>query len=284
VDAASSPAGDGTPLPGVRPLATRLRESNLLAHAARVGLVGRAVFYLLLAALTIHLLVEPSNGQQANANGALTTVAGNPLGLGLVIAAAVGFGCFGFARLVGAVADRRQSRGRRLTTAGQGLTYFGMCAVTLRFVAGRGATGSEQSQQDATSSLLHLPAGRLLVGAIGLVVVAVCGWQLAVAARGHFADTLQTEQMSGEVRRLVRWTGRIGIPARALAILPVGVFLVVAALTADPTDAQGLDGYLSNLINDPGGKVLVALIAVGFTVFAVYTFFEARYRQVSSGG
>jgi hypothetical protein len=284
VGAAPTEAGDGALTPDVRSTAHKLRRSDLLAHAARIGLVGRGVFYLLLTALTVHLLVEPSSGRQANANGALATVARNPAGLALLVAAAIGFACFGLARIVGAVADRRQSRGRRLTTAGQGLTYFGMCAVTVRFVAGQGGTGSEQSQQTATSSLLHLPAGRLLVGAIGLVVLAVCSWQLVVAARGHFADTLQTEQMSGRLRRVVRWTGRIGIPARALTILPIGLFLVVAALTADPTDARGLDGYLSALIGHPAGKALVALIAAGFTVFALYTFFEARYRQVSSGG
>ena len=63
-------------------LLRRMRGNSLVKGAARAGLVGRGVFYLLLAVLAASLLLRPrGRGPQANANGALTQLATNPKGL-----------------------------------------------------------------------------------------------------------------------------------------------------------------------------------------------------------
>jgi hypothetical protein len=89
--------------------------------------------------------------------------------------------------------------------------------------------------------------------------------------------------MSRRVRWLTTLTGRIGIPARALAIAPIGVFLVVAAIRADPEQAKGLDAVLLQLTGSVIGRVLIILVATGFVIFAIYSLFEARYRELVSG-
>jgi hypothetical protein len=123
----------------------------------------------------------------------------------------------------------------------------------------------------------------VLLAAVGLVVLGMCAWQVVVAVQGHFADSLKDAEMSGRARRATLLTARIGIPARALAIAPVGVFLLVAAVRADPEQAKGLDALLLDASHNPVGRVLVVLAAAGFVVFAAYSLLEARYRQVSSG-
>lgn len=262
----------------------RLRGSSALKYAARAGLVGRGVFYLLLAALTISLLVQPrGSGPQTNANGALSEVAAQPVGRLLLMAAAFGFAAFGVVRLTGAATDDRQGVLRRISTAGQGLAYLGMAATTTLFVLGRRATGSEQQQRRTTDSVLDLPGGRLMVGAVGMTILAVCCWQIVVAVKGHFADTLHTEQMSPRVRLATRVTARIGIPVRAVAVAPVGVFLILAAVRSDPGKSRGLDSLLLGLTPSGWGRGVVVLVAAGFAVFGAYSFLEARYRQVSSG-
>jgi Domain of Unknown Function (DUF1206) len=65
--------------------------------------------------------------------------------------------------------------------------------------------------------------------------------------------------------------------------VPVGVFLVVAAVRADPDQAKGLDALLLDASRNGLGRALVVLAALGFAVFAVYSLLEARYRQVASG-
>ena len=204
-------------------LLRRLRGNSLVKRAARAGLVGRGVFYLLLAGLAFSLLLRPrGRGPQANANGALTQVATNPIGLVLLAAAAAGFAAFAALRLAAAVTDDRQGRLRRASTAGQGLVYLGLAAATVTFLLGQHSTGSEQQQRHTAATVLGWPGGRLLLAVAGLVVLSVCCWQLIVAAKGHFADTLHTEQMSPRLSRMIRLLARVGIPARALAFTPGG--------------------------------------------------------------
>jgi hypothetical protein len=68
-----------------------------LRLVARLGLVARGLFYLLLAALALQLALDSGKtpgSAEANANGALTQVAGAPLGFALLAGAAVGFLAF----------------------------------------------------------------------------------------------------------------------------------------------------------------------------------------------
>jgi hypothetical protein len=260
-----------------------LRDNAALKLTARAGLVGRGVFYVLLAGLAAGLLVGPRPSRQVNANGALTQIAAHPLGLVLLVGAALGFAAFGILRLAGAATDDRVGRWRRLSTAGQGLLYLGLAATTASFVLGRQTTGSEQQQRRAVGDALQLPGGRLVVAAAGVALLAACAWQLIVAVKGHFADTLHTEQMTAPVRWWTHVLARVGIPARAVAVLPVGVLLLVAGVRSDPGEAKGLDGLLAEVAMTGWGKALVALVAAGFLVFAAYSFLEARYRQISAG-
>ncbi len=262
----------------------RMRGNTAVKSAARMGLVGRGVFYLILAALTLEVVLQPRRSvPQANANGALSEVARSPVGLLLVAAAGVGFVAFGMVRLAGAITDDRHGWLRRVSTAGQGLMYLALAATTASFVLGRHGAGSEQQQRRTASTVLGLPGGRALLAVAGLAVLGVGCWQLVVAAKGKFEDTLHTEQMSTEVHRLTRLTARVGIPARALALSPVGAFLVLAAVRSNPQDAKGSDAVLLELAHTRWGQGVVVLIAAGFVMFAAYSFLEARYRQVSSG-
>ncbi|MBD0293478.1 MAG: DUF1206 domain-containing protein [Jiangellaceae bacterium] len=260
------------------------RQSTPVRIVARVGLVARAVFYLLLAYLAGAIAAGwDKDGRQVNANGALATVADTGIGLAALWVAAIGFAMFGVIRIAGAIGDRDVGRLRRLGTAGQGVFYLFLAFATVMFLLGRRETGSEQQHESTTARLLNEPAGRWLVGAVGAVVVAVCLYQLWVAVSRRFTDSLRTEEMSPVTRRLTRVVGIAGIVARAAIVAPVGVFLVLAAVTAEPGEARGLDAYLAELSTTAGGRVLVWTVAAGFVVFAVYTLFEVRYRNVGAG-
>lgn len=263
----------------------RLRDSTLLRSTARGGLVVRAVFYLVLAGLAVNVLLGPASGGEADANenGALRAVGQTPIGAVLLVGAAVGFLAFAMARLVGAATDQSEGRLRRLSTAGQGTFYLGAAWLTTSFVLGQQEAGSEEQREETAGLVLGLPGGEVLVVVAGLIVLGVCLWQLVVAARGHFADSLQTEQMSGPVHALVWFVARFGIAARAVAYAPVGVLLVLAGVRSSPDQANSLDAVLLELTRTGWGRALGILVAVGFTVFAVYSLLEARYREVTAG-
>jgi hypothetical protein len=262
----------------------RARSSGVLRGVARGGLLARAGFYAVLTYLAAAVANGTrSTGRQANANGALQVVAGTALGRLALVAAAVGFAAFAAVRAAGAFGDRRPGLVRRMTTLGQAIFYLAMAGGTAAFLLGDRKTGSEQQQKDRTAALLTMWAGRWLVAGIGLAVLLVCAWQLRLAFSGGFADSLRTEEMGPRIGRGVRWLGGVAIAGRALAVAPVGVFLVLGAVRADPHQSKGLDAYLAELTRATLGRAVVWLIAAGFLAFAVYTVVEARYRAVHAG-
>lgn len=262
----------------------RLWDSDVLHTTARAGLLARSVFYVLLVYLTCLVAAQGGRGgRQANAHGALATVGSTAVGKALLAAAAVGFAGFAIARFLSAYADRSTGLPRRLTSVGQGLFYVALAAGTASYTLGNSGTGSEQQHEESTARFMALPGGRLVVAGAGLVVIGVCLWQIKTAVGHDYDDGWDVRAMPGRLRRAMPVVAVLGIGARAVVFLPVGGLLVAAAATYDPHDAKGLDGVLLTLARHPWGVALLALVALGFTVFAGYSFVEARYRDMTSG-
>jgi Domain of Unknown Function (DUF1206) len=74
--------------------------------------------------------------------------------------------------------------------------------------------------------------------------------------------------------------GVAGFVARGVVYGLIGVFLVRAAYRYDPEDAVGVDGALSEIAQASYGPFLLGLTAAGLFAFGLYSFVEARYRQV----
>ena len=255
------------------------RTARLLARA---GLGARAGFYLLLAGLLVDVVVNgSSDGEQTNAHGALSTIASYPLGLAAVAAVALGFFVLGAVRVAGAIRDREAEARSRLTTGAQGVFYAALTWVPLSFAFGQRSTGSEQAQRSETATVLGWPGGQVLVALAGVAVVVVCGYQVWTAVQGDFTSGLDLRKLRGRRRRVVEVVGAVGIAARALVFLPIGGFLIAAAVQTDPDHAKGLDAELAIVARQAWwGPALLLVVAAGLVVFAAYSLVEARYRRV----
>ena len=77
--------------------------------------------------------------------------------------------------------------------------------------------------------------------------------------------------------------GLAGNVACGVVFAVAGVFLVVAAASFDPDQAQGLDGSLRKIATTPLGPWLLVAVALGFVIFGVYSCCEARWRNVRPG-
>jgi hypothetical protein len=263
--------------------ASRARRSDVLQRTARLGLVARGIFYLLLAGLSARLAFA-GGGQQADANGALGTVVAQPLGKVGVAAAAGGLLAFAMARLIAAVAAalKRDRDGwwPAVRAAGETVAYAAIAAFTISFLLGNHSGGSEQSHRSMTAKLLEAPAGRYAIAAIGVAIVAFYGYQAWVALTQEFESGLDEHRMPRWLRKTATIAGTAGIAARVIAFAPIGVFLLVAAVTYDPNKAKGLDGMLRDAADHWWGIAVLALVSCGFAAFAVYSFLEAAYRKV----
>jgi hypothetical protein len=144
-----------------------------------------------------------------------------------------------------------------------------------------GTAHSQSSrQQDITATAMQHPTGRVLVGVVGLVIVA-CGAVLVVeGARKRFMKYLPTARMSARLRRVVELLGMTGTIARGLVFALVGVLVIDAAVTHKASESGGIDKALLTLRDQPFGEFLMMLAALGLLIFGVYGLCEARWRKV----
>ncbi|MGH2886919.1 MAG: DUF1206 domain-containing protein, partial [Solirubrobacteraceae bacterium] len=174
----------------------------------------------------------------------------------------------------------------RISNAAGGIVYVGLFAVAVRILlggsAGSGGSGGggSSSPSRATAGVLGWPGGAVIVGIAGALFIVICLYQAYDALRGGFAEDVKLGEMSAQQRGAFMAAGRIGLIARSLVFGIVGYFLLRAAISYDPHDAVGVDGALARVHREPLGPVLLALVAAGLLVFACYSLFEARYRQL----
>ena len=98
-----------------------------------------------------------------------------------------------------------------------------------------------------------------------------------------FATYLRTAQMSAATRKVVEGLGVAGYVTRGVVFCIAGAFLIDAAVSFDPQDAQGLDGSLRKTAATPLGPWLLVAIALGLVIFGLYSWCEARWRMVEPG-
>jgi hypothetical protein len=245
------------------------------------GAVHVIVAYLALGVVT------GGGGQPADQSGALDEVASTSFG-GLVLWV-LGIGLIAFALwqlLLAAIGYtwRNKKRTRvfkRIGALVRAVIGIAIGIASIRVAAGDGSGGgSDQEQQAFTARLLELPAGRILVGLVALVVIGFGVAGIASGIRRSFMKDLDTSELPAGTQRWVRRIGMIGYPAKGLAISIIGILLGFAAIRANPGEAGGLDAALRTLAAQPFGTVLLIAVAIGFVAFGIFCFAAARSHRI----
>jgi uncharacterized protein DUF1206 len=265
--------------------ATRVASSRPLEVLTRVGFVGYGLFYLVMAWLAVQLVIGHQPGETSQ-SGAFATLASHPAGRFLLIVVAVGLVAMSVWQLLLAAVGHRAEQGRsrtfeRLISLGRTVLYAFLAWTAYRVVTGN-PTSSAQQQQNATAGILAHPAGRALVVIAGLTVLAVGIGILVYGAKRKFERKLRTYRMSETARKAARRAGQVGYIAKGIAVGIIGLLLLDAALTRDPTKSRGLDAALRTVLQEPFGRLLLLAVAVGFAAAGVYCFVQARYRKVTT--
>lgn len=252
----------------VQQAASRAGDHPLLEKGARLGYGASGVLHLLLAWVTIQL-AWTSGGEQADQSGALQQLAGNGFGQALLWVLLVGFVLLALWQATEAIAWGEAKD--RAKAAAKAVTYAVLAWTTVSVLT----SGSGGGSGGATSSLMSSGLGRVLVGLVGLGVIAVGGYHVVKGWKEKFLEDLESSPAPW-----VRKAGKVGYIGKGGALAVVGVLLVVAAVQSDPEKAQGLDAALHALAGLPFGPVLLTLIALGFATYGVYAFGRARHAKV----
>jgi membrane protease YdiL (CAAX protease family) len=261
--------------------ARRASDSKTAHFLARAGLIARGVIYMLIGWVAV-LVALGHSSREADQQGALQMLAGKPYGLVSLWLLGVGFAGYALWRLSEAaygVTGERPGPGPRLKSLGRAVVYAGWSYLTFTVISGTARSQSGR-QQDITATAMQHPAGRALVGVVGLAIAAV-GITVAVeGARKKFMKYLRTAQMNARTRRVVKRLGMTGTIARGLVFALAGVLVIDAAVTHKASESGGIDKALLTLRDQPFGEFLMMLAALGLVVFGVYGLCEARWRTI----
>ena len=271
------------PVGGARTSGERVARSRGFEWLARAGFVARGLIYGIIGILAIKLVVG-AGGTTTNQEGALKTIAQQPLGKVLLILVAIGLGGYALWRLVRALLGHgpkdTDSGFDRVAAVGSGIVYAGLCAIAVEILLGSGSCGGSGNASKPTAGVFGWPGGTWLVGIAGAVLIGVGLYQGYRGLSRDFLKDSKTEQMSPRLREWIEWIGSFGHLARMVVFSLVGVFLIKAAIDYNPDKAVGLDGALAKIAHASYGPFLLGIVAAGLIAFGVYSLSDARYRRV----
>ena len=75
--------------------------------------------------------------------------------------------------------------------------------------------------------------------------------------------------------------GRFGILSRGIVSTVIGGYLLLAGIHRAPSEAKGTRGAIQSLGQNPFGTWILALIAIGLSLYGIYMLVEARYRKLA---
>ena len=257
------------------------KQSNVVDSMASAGLVAYGVVHLLIGWLAVQLALGDREGG-ASSTGAVKQLAQQPFGMVLVWALAVGLVLLTIWRLVEAALGYRDEDdpkrlGHRLLSAGRAVVYAAIAVSAVSVATGSSSGGGGGGTDSMTASLMDNPGGQLLVGAVGVGIVAAGVGLLVSAWRESYLDNLDAKGRSGRTGTTYRWLGRAGHLAKGLAYMVVGGLFLYAAATHEAKKSGGLDQALRTVLEQPFGPVLLTAIGLGFAAYGLFCFAQARH-------
>ena len=259
-------------------------HSTTFEVLTRIGFVARGAIYAIIGVLAIQVAMHAGN-EPTSQRGAMETIRKQPLGHWLLIAVAIGLGAYAAWRFVQAYVGHGpegggdQSKFGRIAAAGSGCAYAALCVLAVSILLGSSSSSSSNAQKQ-TAGVFGWPAGQWLVGAAGVIFVAIALYQAYKGLSRKFLDEDKTETMGETTKRWFTLLGVVGHLARTVAFGLIGIFLIQAARTYNPSKAVGLDGALARLAHQSYGSFLLGLVAAGLIAFGLFSIAEARYRRI----
>lgn len=251
---------------------------------ARAGFFSRGVVYVLVALLAGRAAYEQRH--PSGTRGAMLEILHHPMGR--VVLPALALGLLGFAlwSAVQAVLDpeRRgtslKGLGKRAAHLFTAVVYVGLAATAARLAVYGWAQGDRESAGRFTAPVMEHPMGRWAVMAVGAWMLGYGLWLLYRSVAKEPEKMLDVSSLRPRTQHALKLAGRVGVAARGVVFGVIGVYLGLAALHHRPNEARMPAGALESVRQQPHGRWLLAVVAVGLAAFGLFEMVKARYRVI----
>ena len=270
--------------------AHRAADSHWADRLARLGFCARGLVYVIVGVLAFEI-ARGRSGQESEASkdGALRAIADRSFGAPLLAVLAVGLAGYAAWRASEAIwgkqdeADEKKRTVKRLASGAKAVLYFAFLASTVKLLASgapRGGGGGDEQEKALTARVMEATGGRWLAGAVGAAIIVGAIYTVYRGISQKFDEKLDTSEIGDLEGKVIDTLGTVGMAARGLVFGLAGYLLVRAAVDFDPQDARGVDGTLHVMAQQAYGQVLLTVTAVGIVCYGLYSFAEARYRDL----
>jgi hypothetical protein len=253
---------------------------------ARIGYAAKGTVYCLIGAIAVMAAIGMRHGV-ADQRGVMKTLLAQPFGKVMLLAMAVGLSCYTVWYFVQAILDPDRegtgwrALGKRVGKLFKGFIHAGLVLAIVRLMMGlRSDESTDATARDWTAWVMGFPAGIWVVAGIGAGVLGYGFYQLWRAWKIKLDEQLELKGIAVGVQKFFIFLSRFGLFGRAMLFGTIGVFLIVAAMRADPHQAKGVAAAMRALEARPYGSMILAAVALGLFSYGVYEFLRAKYRRI----
>jgi flagellar biogenesis protein FliO len=247
---------------------------------ARFGYVAKGFVYGLVGFLAVLAAVN-AGGKTTDTKGALTTIASQPFGVFLLSLIAIGLIGYVIWCLVKALKNPENKKlPSRIGSLISGAVYAGLAFNAAALAIGSNTGDRGNTERDWTALVLQQPFGQWLIGIVGALIIGVGFYQFYDAYRTKFRQQLDLRELDRQQQDRIIAISRFGIAARGIVFTIIGFFVIQAARQFNPSQVRGLDGALQSLAQQPFGKILLGIVALGLIAYGVYLLVRAKYSRI----
>ena len=266
----------------------------------KAGWAAKGIVYVIAGVLALIVAAEAGGwkdggtdgattpgAQEASPQGAIETIAGSGGGVVLLWLLAIGMVLYALWRVITALLpsgdNDAKTWAKKVGYLVSAILYASLAITAVRLAQNRSSSSDGNSKvSDLTARVMESGGGRVLIGVVGVIVIAVGLYRLGKGVKQDVADELDMSGMSTQRARWTRRLGAIGEVGRGIALGLIGFFLVRAAMTYDANEATGLDGALRRLATDTWGLVVVALVGIGFVAYGIFCLATFTRRRLEA--
>ena len=256
-----------------------------IAYFARFGYAAKGVLYAGIGLLALLEALNVSAGKTVGSKGVLQTIAGQPYGQVLLAILAVSLLGYVLWRFVQAGLDPEHNSSdvkdiaRRVGYAVSGLVYASIAFSAVSILM-NSSSGGGKSAQEWALTVMQQPFGRWLVGAGGLLFLGLGCYYFYRAIKAKFRKRMNLREMSDTEKTWATIVGRVGLSARGVVYVVIGIFAMRAAWTFDPSEIKTTEGALAMFNDNPTDEIILTILGVGFIAYGIHMGFQAKYRRI----
>ena len=253
---------------------------------ARVGFVAKGVLYA-----TIGMLAGCAGlglgGETTDTRGAMSRLLALPFGRLVLVALAVGLVGYAVWRCVEGIADpeRRGNDPRamavRSSFVARGLLHLWLAFSAIQATMGHASSSGGTQSRQATATVFRFPKGEWVVLAAALAVAWFGAYQVYRAFATKLHRHVNEREVTKEAGGWLIVVSRVGIAARGVVFLAIGLLFFHAFREHDPAKAGGLADALNEVARL--GQWPFVATAAGLIAYGAYQLLSARYRRIPAG-